>query len=120
MLKKLIPVIATLAIAFAPSAHAQDVTLLWDPPLTYEDGTALPASEIASYKIYYGQSSGSYTAFITVPGNLLTATITNLAKGNWYFVATTVATNTLESVYSVEVSKNVLSNSKPKPPRNPR
>lgn len=107
-----------ISLGWSGSAFAGDALLSWDPPTQYEDGTALPLSEISYYKIYYGNSSGGpYASSITVPGTATTATISNLAKGMWYFVATTVATNGMESALSTEGSKEVKSNARPKPPR---
>lgn len=115
----------TAAIAFLfivpMKVFAGDAVVTWTTPTQYEDGTVLPANEIASYKIYYGlTSNGPYTYQITVPGTLNTVTVTGLTKGVWYFVATTVATNGLESVYTGQVSKTVISTSRPNPPGNLR
>lgn len=118
-MKNIVLTIVLFMLSFC--AFAADVTVSWDTPTQYEDSTALPANEISSYKIYYGQTSnGPYTYQVAVPGNINTVTITNLAKGNWYFVATTIATNGLESAYSVQVSKTILNSSKPRPPQNLR
>ena len=103
------------------SAYAGDAVLTWDPPLTYEDNSTILPGEIQSYKVYYGQADGGpYTNVVTVPGNVTTATITGLAKATWYFVATAITTNGLESSYSTQVAKAVQGSSKPRPPRNVR
>lgn len=105
-------------LGWSVGAGAGTANLSWDPPTQYEDGTTLPLSEISYYKIYYGTSDGGpYSSSITVPGTSTTATISNLTKGVWYFVATTVATNGMESALSTEGSKEVKSNARPKPPR---
>lgn len=109
----------TVALALVSSpAWGNTASLAWDPPTQYEDGTALPLAEISYYKIYYGTASGGpYSSSITVPASATSASVSNLARGTWYFVATTVATNGLESVFSTEASKDIKSNSRPKPPR---
>lgn len=110
------------AMMFLPMlANAGDAVVSWDPPIEYEDGTAIQAGEITNYKIYYGQTSGGpYQFSVSIDGSVTTATITGLAKGDWFFVATATTINGLESVYSNEAAKTVRGTSKPKPPRNVR
>jgi len=98
------------------NALAGDAVLSWTYPTTYEDGTALPVSEISNVSIYYGATAGSSTYKVNVVPPATTYTITNLAKGTWYFTATVTATNGLESIRSVEVNKSLLGSSKPKAP----
>ena len=75
---------------------AGTVTLAWDPSA----GT----NAIASYKIYYGISSGAYTNS-TSAGSATTLSISNLVGGKtYYFAATAVDTFGLESDYSTEAS----------------
>jgi len=111
---KLKAFILSSLIAF--NATAADAVLSWTYPTTYEDGTALPVSEISTVTIYYGSTTGSSAYKVTVAPPATTYTITNLAKGTWYFTATVTATNGLESVRSVEVNKSLLGSSKPKAP----
>jgi hypothetical protein len=106
-----------IASLLSSSALAGDATVSWTFPTTYEDGTALPASEITEVTIYYGQTAtGPYTLNKTVVAPATNTTITNLAKGKWYFTATITATNGLESAQAIEVNKMVWGTSKPKPP----
>lgn len=110
-------IIGLLAFLLTIPALAGEATVSWTAPTQYEDGTSLPTNQIQSYKVYYGKTSGGpYGFVITVGGGLTTATITGLEAGTWYFVATTVATNGLESAQSNQVAKTVLSTSKPKAP----
>jgi len=106
-----------LASLFSLNAFAGDAILSWTFPTTYEDGTSLPVSEITEVTIYYGQTpTGPYTTNKVVPAPATSTTITNLAKGTWYFTATITATNGLESAQSLTVNKAVLGSSKPKAP----
>lgn len=102
-------------------AYAGDAIVSWDPPTQYEDNTNILAGEITKYSIYYGQSDGGpYNFKVDVAGTINTATITGLAKGTWYFVATATTNNGMESAYSNQSAKAVQGSSKPRPPRNVR
>jgi hypothetical protein len=108
-------VILALALSFISfSAMAGQAVATWTTPTTYTDMSALPASQIASYNVYYGTTSGGpYTNVVNISGANNTTTIANLAVGTWYFVATVVSTNGLESAYSNQASKVILSSAKP-------
>jgi len=75
--------------------HAAEITLAWDQN---------SETDIAGYKIYYGEQSGSYTT-VTDVGNFTSCTLNGLDEGKTYFFAAT-AYNTAgyESDYSNEVS----------------
>ena len=77
------------------------VTLTWTPPTTNTDGS--PLADLSSYKFYYGVSPGAYTSEIQVnnPG-ISRYVIDNLAPDTYYFVATTVNSDGVESVVSNE------------------
>jgi fibronectin type 3 domain-containing protein len=79
-------------------AMASDVSLAWD---------ASTSSGIAGYKVYVGNTSGSYNSPITI-GNQTTYTVTNLASGTYYFAVTAVDSSGNESGYSNEVSTTVI------------
>lgn len=61
------------------NAFSGDVSLEWDPSIE-------PC--VASYKMYYGTSSGDYTYTVDV-GNYTTCTISGLEEGNIYYFAVT-------------------------------
>jgi len=88
-------------------------TIQWTGPDQYEDGTPLAPEEILSYDILYGTTSGNYTNSVTVSGTAREYTITNLASGTWYFVATVTTVELETSVISNEVSRK-FSRGKPK------
>ncbi len=81
----------------------------WKIPSEREDGTALPFAVIAGYKIYYGSSSGNYTASLNV--NSVDASgaavsdfsLAQFSQGTYYFVMTTLDSAGRESLYSNEV-----------------
>ena len=69
--------------------------MAWNPSVS---------TNVAAYNVYYGMTSGIYTAKLAV-GNVTTATISNLTAGvTYFFVATTVGVNGNESVFSSEAS----------------
>ncbi len=76
------------------------VTLAWDV-------TTDPT--VGSYNVYQGGQSATYTNVVSVsPASVTSVTYSNLVRGATYFwAATCVATNGLESLYSVEVSYTV-------------
>jgi len=93
-------------LCFAAIGFAADVTLTWQSPTTNSDGT--PLTDLAGYKIYYGNISGTYDKTKAVDvGNVLTKTLINFCEGTYYFVATAYDTSGNESVYSNEVSKTI-------------
>ena len=85
------------------------VTLNWTPPTANDDGSQL--GNLTGYKFYYGTSSSNYTNQVQVdnPG-LSTYVIDNLAPNTYYFVATAMNSNGLESVFSNETSAVVTAN----------
>jgi len=80
--------------------------LSWAPPTENEDNTTL--TDLAGYRIYYGVSSGNYSAPIVIdnPG-LSSYLLENLASATWYFSMTAVNSSGAESVKSLEVSKTI-------------
>ena len=89
----------------APTPQTVTVTLAWD---------ASP-DIVAGYRIYTGTNSRDYHQTHNA-GTNLTTTVSNLASGHvWYFTATAMGTNGLESDYSNEVSLNTVP---PRPPQN--
>ncbi len=93
-----IPLILGTLIALAPLASfaTGTVTLAWDA----SPGTNV----IANYNLYYGVASATYTNVVAA-GTNLTVSVSNLVEGTtYYFAATAVDSDGLESDYSTEVS----------------
>jgi hypothetical protein len=82
------------------------VTLNWTSPTQNTDGT--PLSNLAGYKIYWGTSQGSYPNSVTLnnPG-LATYVVDQLTPATWFFVATAINSQGVESALSGAVSKLV-------------
>jgi hypothetical protein len=81
-------------------------TLSWEAPTTTVEGT--PLSSLSGYRIYYGTSSGHYSAKVdNITGT--SRMITGLVEGKtYYFVVTALDENGYESDYSDEVAKYVI------------
>ncbi|NNL57096.1 MAG: hypothetical protein HKO71_05055 [Pseudomonadales bacterium] len=89
-----------LVVEAATTPTLANVLLDWIVPTTREDGTALPASDIESYEIYYYEGSNSAAGNnINVPatdagGNLVTSyQVSGLASGNYFFSIATIDTD---------------------------
>jgi hypothetical protein len=96
------------------AAHARySATIEWIAPTAYEDGTPLAPEEILSFDLMYGTESGNYTNSVTVSGDAREYTISNLASGTWYFVATVTTVELETSVISNEVMRK-FTRGKPK------
>ncbi|HUI46754.1 MAG TPA: Ig-like domain-containing protein [Nitrospirota bacterium] len=86
------------------------VTLSWSAPTSYSNGTPLnPATDLSTYKIYYGTASGVYTQVVSVPnpGSTTVTQTLNLTPGTYYFVVSDVDTAGQESNYSNEMSTTI-------------
>lgn len=65
--------------------------------------TASPSAGVANYRIRFGNFPGIYHSQKQVTPRDLDTVITNLAYGTWYFAASAILTNGLESEPSNEV-----------------
>ena len=82
------------------------ITLNWSAPTQNEDNT--PLVDLAGYRIYWGNSPGSYPNSVTIdnPG-LTTYVVENLGPGTYYFVATSFNSSGVESEKSNPVTRNL-------------
>ncbi len=81
-------------------------TLSWTPPSLNEDGST--ATDLAGYKIYYGQSSRSYSNEIRIDNpSVTTYVVENLSAGTYYFAATAFNSANEESRYSAETVRTL-------------
>ena len=81
-------------------------TLSWTAPTQNTDGS--PLADLDSYKIYFGNSEGSYTNQITIdnPG-LTTYVVENLVPNTYYFVSTSINSAGIESDFSNVAIKTI-------------
>ena len=88
-------------------AAAGWASLSWVPPTENVDGT--PITNLAGYRIRYGQSAGSLTQTLTIPNPAVTgATIEALKTGTWYFAVSAYTAANVESELSNLAQKTVL------------
>ena len=93
--------IGVFVFEFTGSAVGVDVNLAWDAPQFYTDGT--PATAVASYRIYRGTSSATYSDSVDVPSQT-SAKLTGLPdEATFFFSVTALATNGTESALSGEL-----------------
>lgn len=80
-------------------------TLTWSPPTENTDGS--PYTDPDGYRIYSGQQAGGpYTLAQRVPDPAVTSiVIESLSQGLWYFVATAMNQNGIESDLSDETNR---------------
>lgn len=97
--------------AFSITATAPVVTgtaqLNWNAPTLYTDGSSLPGTELAAYRIYHGTSQNSLTRVAEVDSNTRTFTMTDLAAGTHYFAVSAVSRAGVESDTSSVGSKTI-------------
>ena len=88
-------------IVSSPGTTATPTILLtWEAPTMNNDGTAL--TDIAGYKLYYGQASRQYTSTVNV-GAQTSYHLTDLQDGRtYYFAVTAYDSSGKESTFSPE------------------
>ena len=79
----------------------------WMPPTERTDGSVL--TDLAGYRVYYGQSLNAMSNIIDVqnPGQT-SQFIDNLETGTWYFAVTAFTADGLESGMSELAAKTIL------------
>lgn len=93
------------SIAVQQAANGS-ATLSWDAPTTRTDGS--PLTNLAGYRLRYGNSSGNYPNTITITNPGLTSyVVNNLASGTWFFVLAAYDSAGLESSNTNPVSKTI-------------
>jgi hypothetical protein len=87
------PCCAALFLFAMSAVAAERLTLAWD---------ASADSAVTGYRLYYGTNSGAYP-FVTNSGLVLTQEVVLPHAGRWFFAATAVTKEGLESGFSQEV-----------------
>lgn len=89
------------AVAMLSVAVLDVVTLNWVAPTENVDGSAL--TDLAGYRIYYGDQSRAYTEELAVANPAATEQNVELRSGSYYFAMTALDADGNESSYSNEV-----------------
>jgi hypothetical protein len=88
------------------SATPGTATLSWVAPTQNVDGT--PVTNLAGYRIAYGQDSAALDLSLDIPNPVVTAaTIEKLALGTWYFAVKAYTTAGVESDLSNVAQKTI-------------
>lgn len=81
------------------------MSLNWVAPTENVDGSSL--TDLAGYRVYYGQNSRNYTEMVEVTDRNATSTSVTLPSGDYYVAMTALDAEGNESAYSNEVLKTV-------------
>lgn len=74
------------------------VNLSWRAPASRSDGTYLPISELAGYRVYMGTTSNDLSPLVDLNDEAITSyTIRNLSAGSYYFAISAYDIDGLES-----------------------
>lgn len=84
-------------------------TVSWEAPTTRTDGSPLPSSELAGYRVYWGTDPNNLERMDQIDNQgLLSLHIANLEKGTWHFAVTAICSQGLESPKSEIGSKTIM------------
>ena len=93
-------------ISVAPPPVSSKAELNWTAPTQNEDGSAL--TNLAGYKVRYGQALGALDKVLDVPSAATTRVIIDgLTAGTWYFTVASYTNTGVESAPTGAVSKTI-------------
>jgi fibronectin type 3 domain-containing protein len=78
--------------------------LSWQVPTTRADGSALLASDLKSYEIYYTTDTSATGTYVVNGGTTTSYSVTNLAAGTYYFAMSAIDNAGLKSSLSQVVT----------------
>jgi hypothetical protein len=100
------PTSSAASAAPATAMGTGTATVAWAPPTSTATGT--PLTNLAGFKIYYGLDPNQLDTVVLIDDPSVTSTeISHLGQGTWYFGATAIDTNGLESALSNVSSKDI-------------
>lgn len=110
-------IFAALMALLPTLAAAGDATVSWGAVTQRVDGTPVT---ISTYRVYFNPNAAPTKAdgFVTVT-DALTYRFDGLAPAEWYFAATALDSDGLESALSAVVSKVIEASPEPLPPADP-
>ncbi len=83
------------------NCDAIDINVAWNPSTTTVDGA--PLGTVTSYKLFYSDTSGTYTEMMTVTEGT-SAKVTGLDYNKTYYFSVKAVTDQAESAYSDELT----------------
>lgn len=113
---KFLKALLALALLLPMAALAATANVTCTLPTTRTDGTALPASALASIKVYRATTAAgtsTATALATIPATSCTYTDTTAPNAQVYYALSVVDTNGVESARTNPVSLNLTPPSAP-------
>lgn len=95
-------VLSLSACSGGGDAGSAAITLTWETPYERADGSALGLSEIAGYRIYYGETTNVYSQRIDIDDPTVTEIVLQgiIPKGDYFIVMTTIDSAGHESPWS--------------------
>lgn len=100
MIKKIYCSVFAILFASVFMGQAVTITVEWDPAQTTTAGD--PLENVDCYKVYYGESSGTYTDYVIVT-NGTRVELTDLEYNKTLYFAVKTCTDTAESDFSEEL-----------------
>ena len=95
-------------VGSTPQGFTHGIALSWVAPVEREDGTPISMAEIAGYRVYYGNSQGSYPNEVDIAdSSTMQVALNNLASGTYYIVVTSYDVDGRESGFSQVVTTSI-------------
>lgn len=105
---------AIVLLLFLPAlAQAADLNVAWKNAATYNDGSAMPSTDIASSTVSCGLNQTSLTLIVTAPGAAQSAVVPGALAGKTYVCG--VQTNSQNNGSSAVAFSNNIGVPAPKP-----
>jgi len=98
--------LAAIVIIATGCAVGRSASLSWLAPTENTDGS--PLTDLAGYKIYWGQSPSNLNNSVTViDAGITSYVVDELTRGTWFFSVTAVDADGLESSFSNISAKTI-------------
>lgn len=92
---------STGSTASQETVSPDNVNLSWAAPSTRADGSYLPITELAGYRVYMGTSDNNLQPLVDLNDESITNyTVSNLPAGSYYFTVSAYDIEGLESGFS--------------------
>lgn len=95
-------------ITVSQAAATRNVTISWNAPTLYADGTTIGPGEIGGFRVYQGTSLNNLSVVVDVNNpNTLSFQFTSLVSGSYFFAITAYNSAGVESSLSGTVNVNI-------------